>query len=376
MKNTIAFILFPCIILYWIGRASAGDITITPVTSTNLLNNIRDLDGTTDTTLITTKSNAIINDLRRNHPDFIWSPQEMENLKTGPAPATEKELNAMTGMLTNYPRGDSLGIFLFSGAKLENPYSISTNTLKAGNSTTDGFVELDLYLREIFRTGGADDRLLSTGGMDPNSENDTHWRFMWPIYSFWGGDPAQKASPDFDLKLGYVFSGTSAPSNYTASTIAQGSDFYFNGSFGAPWFRYDSGTGLKLQSTAEVGGGFTTDKKFLEVHPDLFLGAGLQVAYLGANSASSFGNTYIILRSGYAAVDEPRLISGSTVALDQLGNPEFDLKWSPSVGAQAILKLSSAICVEMGANVYFTKLSSWNISAGVSIDPSTFFKSK
>jgi hypothetical protein len=124
---------------------------------------------------------------------------------------------------------------------------------------------------------------------------------------------------------------------------------------------------MKMQITLpEIGGGMTTDKSFLVAHPNLFLGAGFQLA------APTQG-FYWMGRFGYAMVDEPRLTSGSTVAVDGLGNPEFEWKGALTVGTTFIYKVNDSMSVKLGGEVYSTRIGTWSVTAALSVDPQKVF---
>lgn len=270
---------------------------------------------------------------------------------------------------------NALAVFFFTGAKLENPYKITTpgGAITTGNSESSGFIELNLAARGIFRTGRFADWQKDTNG-DGSAE------YFIPVWDFIKNtttdDTHRFANPDLDLRVGYTFRGTDAPGTFNSSTIAQGSDYYFDGGFGLPWVRYDSGTGFRVQSTLEIGGGVTTDKDGNKLHPSLFLGGGLQLVNRrnSAGVESGPGDVFFTLRAGMAKVNQPILNpGGTTVALDPLGKPTFDWGWTPSFGTSVIMKLTDAFAAQLGANVYFTDVSSWNVTAGVNIDPAKLF---
>jgi hypothetical protein len=131
---------------------------------------------------------------------------------------------------------------------------------------------------------------------------------------------------------------------------------------------------IKQQVTLEVSGGFATDRDFLAIHPNLFLGAGWQGRFPAPNLTPQSLPAILTGRVGFARIDEPRLISGSTVALNNLGNPEFDSVWTPSVGVQMIYPINSSVNLQAGGNVYFTVApASWNFNLGLTLDLAKFF---
>ncbi len=98
-------------------------------------------------------------------------------------------------------------IFLWVGARLDNPYSISTptnsptGTLKSGNSTTDGYVGFNVNLRYIFRADRYEDEYWSKKPAFWSNYNG-HLQ----LYKPWA------LAPDIDFSFGYAFTASSAPS--------------------------------------------------------------------------------------------------------------------------------------------------------------------
>lgn len=256
-----------------------------------------------------------------------------------------------------------LQTFLWTGVKLDNPYSINTTSgkLQSAGSSTDGYLEMELSTRYVFRSGASDEVAAS----DPwQADDKPHFISFTNLSSF-------LREPDFDLSLGYVFRGSSAPTNYVASTIAGGSDLYSDISIGIPLVRDCSlDYSRKFQLTAELSGGFVTDKDFLTVHPNFFAGAGGQWKF-----AFNGGSGYLITRAGMAMIDQPKFTSGSTVAINNIGEPEFDDTWAPSLGTVFMLPILPAISLQAGGNTYFTHSApaSWNITLGITLDLSKFF---
>lgn len=294
------------------------------------------------------------------HIDALsWS---LQRLGTSLPSVGDKKITGLASGGTN----DSWGkIFFWTGARLENPYAISVSnkvgTLKSGNSKADGFISLEANLRYIFRNGKYEDEYWLGKAEDHKLGDVNFYKPFWDLV------------PDIDFNVDYVFTGTSSPSNYSASTIAQGADISLYTSVGAPVMRYKP-TGyletnsMKMQITLpEIGGGMTTDKSFLVAHPNLFLGGGFQLAA----PAQGF---YWMGRLGYAMVDEPRIISGSTVATDGLGNPEFQWKGALTLGTAFIYKVTDSMSIKLGGDVYSTHVGTWDITAALSIDPTKFFK--
>jgi hypothetical protein len=249
-------------------------------------------------------------------------------------------------------------VSLWSGAKLENPYSITNGTLKPNNTATVGFVDLEMYHRFVLSTDPTDTSYVMWGPQPHLSDSGT-WASAWPFQWF----------PDIDFHFGYVFtSSSSTPSNLTAATISGGSDIYSDNTIGWPFWRWTrSDAGFTNQATLDMGGGFTTDKQFLAVHPNAFGGVGFQ---------SHLSSWTWLTRFGVGVVDTPKLQSSTTVATDSEGLPIFDLKVAPAWSTTVMYNLNSAWQFQLGANVYFLpQQAAWNISVGLSVDPSVVFKS-
>lgn len=270
--------------------------------------------------------------------------------------------------LKPYTTNDTWGmIFLWGGARYENPYTISntttnkktTGTLTPGNKSTDGFLSLEGDLRYIFRTGIYEDEYLLD---NPERHSQNAAQVFYP----------GAVVPDVDFSLGYVFSGTSAPSNYSASTIAGSGDYSLNTTIGVPVIRYkpasflDTNT-IKMQITApEIVAGAQTDKDFLKIYPNVSINAGFQLA-------APSQNFYWEGQAGYGWIDVPEIAYGSVVSEDSANYPKFQFSGCFSMGSRFVYRVTSSISVEMGGNVYFARLGSWNLFAAASIDPTKFF---
>ncbi len=248
-------------------------------------------------------------------------------------------------------------VLLWSGAKLQNPYSITNGAIKPNNTKTDGFLDLELIHRYVLSgdTSGEDNLFFSFSGIHSRSHGGGEWDWFFPGQLF----------PDLEFRVGYVFGGPSTPTNLTVSTITGGSDFYSDNSIGLPFWRWSKEGSWNQQATIELGGGFVTDKQFLAIHPNYFLGLGYQ-----------FSNKDWMwqTRFGLGAADVPHLTTGSTVSTNSIGLPLFDLKQAPSWGTVITYKLSPSVNLQLGANAYFDTRSTWNLSAGVSIDPAVALK--
>lgn len=247
-------------------------------------------------------------------------------------------------------------VYLWSGAKLQNPYSITNGTLKPNNNRTDGFLDLQLVHRAVL-SDATDEDPVFFGRRERKYGEDGKWDWFIPLQLF----------PDIELKMGYVFGGSSTPTNITVSTIAGGSDLYAESALGLPFWRWTSKGGWNQQATIELGGGFVTDKQFLALHPNYFAGFGYQVHHKDWTWFTRFG---------FGGADVPRLVGTSTVQTDSSGQPIFDLRSAPSWGAQVTYRLNDAISIQLGANAYLrSEQPTWNLSAGILIDPSITFKS-
>ena len=264
---------------------------------------------------------------------------------------------------------------LWTGAKLENPYTIAvdttakTATLQSAKTTTDGFIELNLNYSFAIRQGTDQQQDPFLWGADRAKHgtvsNSGFGQFVAPWIHF----------PDFNTSVGYVFRGSTASTNFSASTIVGGSDLYTAGSLGFPWWRYvdNAGTIRKMQSTLDIAGGVVTDKNNLLLHPNIFVGGGFQGAYSRGGTNSSLIGLWAG-RIGMARVDHPRLISGSSVVLNSLNEPEFDATWAPSLGFDITFPVTTALSVQFGGNVYFTASpSAWNLTVGARVDIDKFF---
>jgi hypothetical protein len=260
-----------------------------------------------------------------------------------------------------------LNIELFTGAKLQNPYSIQIDpTTKAGTlnpseSKPVAFVELNVFARHIFRTGVYDE----TFTPEEKETNTVSWERLFKNEYF---------LPEFDFRVGYAFTGDK-PEQFEAATIAGGSDVYLEGGIGQPLLRVSNHHDWKGQISAEFAGGFTTDDAFNKVHPNLFFGAGFQMAYTPAGPTNVvLGNTYVLFRTGYGSFDQPKLTNGRNVAMDDFDLPRFEQEWAPTFGATMVFKMNRSLSFQLTSNVYFADRANWNISAGLSLDPAKFFK--
>jgi hypothetical protein len=252
---------------------------------------------------------------------------------------------------------------LWTGARFSNPYKISTNnTLTSAGSTSDGYIEINLSSRFVERSGSIaqDPNWFGRDNSSHPKTNEVYWAWPW------------QHMPDVDTRIGYLFRNKSSPSNFSATTVGS-SDFYGDSSIGFPMVRFLN-ENWKQQLSIEVNGGFATDKDVLSLHPNFFLGMGWQASFKAVGTTNM---GYWYGRAGYALIDQPVLSKGTnTVILDHLGEPKFDLKWTPSVGVIFTYPMTSTLNLQAGANAYFTDRTpaSWNASLGVSLDVDKFFK--
>ena len=247
-------------------------------------------------------------------------------------------------------------INLWSGARLRNPYTITDSVLKPNNTKTDPFIEIQLLHRNVFIQGEYEDPIFY-GRSARKWGKSNNMDFFLPGQVF----------PDLDLKIGYMFGGSSATNNVNISTIAGGSDIYSEGTVGIPFWRWSPATGWNQQLTVEGGGGFASDKQFMALHPNYFVGIGYQVHQKDWTWFTRFG---------YGGSDVPRRKDGTATILTQPdGMPYFDLESSPAWGAQILYRLNDVVSLQFGMNAYFHNRPDWNVSLGVLIDPQEAFKS-
>jgi len=260
-------------------------------------------------------------------------------------------------------------VFFITGAKFQNPYTISydqtknTATLEKNGSGTVGFLEF-AWMRRFALVGDHD--------YPPSGPR------------LFGGNLVNPFSHMFDIEghLGFVFGNNNSPTNFSASTIAGGGDFYANLCLGFPiWRRLGDNT--RQQITIEGGGGASTDKDFLQVHSIATVGLAYQLGYTNSPvSADKDRPGIFAFRFGMAIVDNPRVTSTATnltVAVDG-GLPEFDHQWVPALGVYLIHPLLHGVYLTASANLYsfrqiyggHTGPDQWNIAVGVSIPFDTF----
>lgn len=275
--------------------------------------------------------------------------------------AASAKADSSSSISTN--TSDSLPFFVTSGAEFQNPYAIVVNGSRgmltnAGNSTV-AFVEFDYLNRYATRPG--------------NYESDTNLYNEWfnSNAAIFGGylQLPWKHVPDIQVDVGFVFDNGINVSNqsYTAQTLAGGGDFYSDFGFGFPLWRVNSGA-EKAQVSLETSGGLVTDKSFEEVHPNAFVGLGIQSDLLSTNCLLSG-------RVGVGWLDLPQVGAGNVVALDANEQPIFDFKPQCEMSSYILIPIGK-VFLSVGANAYVGNQTpnSWNIRVGASI-PFSAFKS-
>jgi hypothetical protein len=255
-------------------------------------------------------------------------------------------------------------VFFWTGAKLENPYTIDTQakTLKSSGSSSDPFIEVSFSERYVMRNGEFDDlKWPWAKNHQDETPNDHRVHAINPLYDVF----------DMSGSFGYVFGGGNTSNTFSASTIAGGSDIYCDTSIGLPVLRYCSADySLKQQFSLELGGGFVTDKQLDVIHPNMFVGGGYQGKFPNFVGTTNLP-IYWLGRVGLGYIDQPTLMSTNVVVHNRGGLiiPAFHTTWVPSLGTTIILPLTSALNLQAGGNVYFASTpAAWNITIGVSLD--------
>jgi hypothetical protein len=280
-----------------------------------------------------------------------------------PAPVPPPEPPAVPKTATN---NGLWNVSLISGARLQNPYSIENGLLKPNNSTTDGFIELSFnhLFVNTYKAKKNEFKYQTDERNKPRSTSESkEYRGQW--------HQPFRHIPDLDFRVGYVFGGQSTPNEITQSTLVGGSDIYGESSIGLPFWRHtdldssgDSPTWFQ-QATLEFSGGFVTDKKALDIHPNYFVGVGHQLSD-GAWTWTS--------RLGLGGIDIPEITTGNTVVVGGDGLPEYANKAALTSGTRIFYKLSEGTSIQLAANVYFGDRPTWNLSAGVSLNPGKIFE--
>jgi hypothetical protein len=263
-------------------------------------------------------------------------------------------------------------VWLWAGEKLLNPYTISTTNISPGkksgtiqnnNTTTEPFLELQFNERYVVRSG--------------DEYSGHHWEadstidiLSLPIQKFWD------EIPDVDFSLGYLFAPGTGTNKLSIATIAGSSDIYAQTSLGLPILRYHNWDySDKQQVTIEINGGFTTDKNFDTVHPNLFLGGGYQGKFPNPLTTTNNLPIYWFGRGGVAMIDQPAVDQSNVLFKTSggLSSPKFETKWAPSLGSNVVVPISQQLDIQLGGNVYLLDgPAQWNITLGVSVDLGKF----
>ncbi len=269
---------------------------------------------------------------------------------------TAKEAFAANGPSVPYR------FYLSSGSTFLNPYTVnltsSNATLVKSGNTTAGFLDIAFIDRFVTRQVGdgtsvpKSRTLIGGGGIE--GPKGAHW-----VNPF-------TRSPDLEGHVGFVFDNGTSTSNYSASTIAGTGDFYSQAIIGLPFVQRLT-TKHAEQLTLDIGGGVTTDKNFLAVHPNAFTGLGFQESFtvpeLSTNAVLLTG------RFGYGMVDTPYLTSNQSlnVALENT-LPKFTLKGAPYLGLYLLIPVNNTVNLTVGANAYIKKSPApWSITIGATI---------
>jgi len=272
--------------------------------------------------------------------------------------ATASVTNLVITPLTNA----WIDLSFWTGARFGSPYTINQNThqLSPNGNSSDGYLEINLVTRYVMRHGPEAD--------ESESDTNLYGKIFSPLS--WGmfTDISKIPAPDITATLGYVFANSSGPSNYTASTIIGSSDYYLNASIGIPLFRYcsDKTGSWKQQVSLEFSDGFVTDKKFIQLHHNAFVGLGWQGGFV-VNGRQGYWSG----RAGFAEIDQPILMAGTnTVVFNKgLNQPIFNQQWVPSTGVTLVVPLTDSINLNAGINSYYSRRpANWNANLGVTFD--------
>jgi hypothetical protein len=246
-------------------------------------------------------------------------------------------------------------VFLSSGARFQSLSSVNVQsptsaTLGTAGNTTAGFLEFTYLNRFVLR---------------PNTPADDHIEYF----------PFLKHLPDVEFHGGFSFANSTGSSNYTASAIAGGGDFYSDLAVGLPLFRYASPSQAH-QISLELSGGGVTEKAFLAVHPEFFGGLGYQTSFKPPGLLSSTNLCgFLSVRGGAGYIDTPNITDTTTnITVDMKGGlPQFHQVWAPSMGVEFEYPITGNIYLTVNADVYFKDSPApWNISVGASIPLSNF----
>jgi hypothetical protein len=166
---------------------------------------------------------------------------------------------------------------------------------------------------------------------------------------------------DFEGRVGYAYGGASG----TQSTAATGGgDFFGEGSVGVPLITFVTGTpnsGKVLQTLGpEVFATFSSDSQYAQVHAAY--GVGLSyVAGIPLTANDGAGqNIQLMLRAGYAAVDSPSIVGGTTngplVGVNGDGTPRFITMGAADITAEMRFPITISSkefgCLSVGGTAY------------------------
>ncbi|MCI0536510.1 MAG: hypothetical protein L0Z50_14915 [Verrucomicrobiales bacterium] len=248
--------------------------------------------------------------------------------------------------------------FFSSGAKFLSPYTVnvisnSIGALDKSGSSTVPFLEFTYLNRYVLRSSGEGDDELKKGA----------WLGAYPVNPF-------THLPDITSHIGFTFGNGTGPTNYSASTIAGAGDFYSDASVGLPFLRRATPS-QRQQVSLELAGGVITEKDFVAVHPNVFVGLEYQTSFRPRILSSSTNlSGFLSGRAGVGWIDIPRMTSTTTnIAVDVSGGlPVFDLKPHPCIGVLFAYPLTDALFLNVSGNAYIREdPADWNISVGVSI---------
>ncbi|HTI70506.1 MAG TPA: hypothetical protein VMF06_11105 [Candidatus Limnocylindria bacterium] len=237
-------------------------------------------------------------------------------------------------------------VAIAAGSYFLSPYSISLDsataptkaTLDNSGSTTSPFIEFAFLNRCV---------------LNPEATN----------FNIFDGDDFAKLPQSIDIEshVGFTFRGSTQSTNFSASTIAGGGDFYGDFTFAAPLFRRLSGD-VVHQVTLEASGGVVTEKTFIAAHPNAFAGLGYEVKVPAFNSKSS---ALFEGRIGYGWLDIPDFLDSTRSTVRLNGSlPQFDLEGSPTMGTFLAYPIGK-IFLTVSAQVYFRENPApWSIRVG------------
>ncbi len=259
-------------------------------------------------------------------------------------------------------------LFVSSGAEFLNPYKVLVNnSTKTGvmtntGSSTAGFLEFKFIGRYAFKGPQAEE-----GNMLRPHED------KFPLGGHWVNPLATK--PDVEFTVGFIFgnstSGSGTNSQYSASTLAGAEDFYTEGSMGLPVIRdYDTNTMTRQQVSLELGIGVVTEKNFLELHPNYFVGLGYQRSFNRIGGSTNSAQGIFRSRLGAGWLQWPETTGNNLgVRVDGNGLPMFKTEPALSICASLAYPITDAIYMFVDVNTYFRgePPDAWNVRVGASV---------